>query len=168
MAKPVFSTGDVPTASQFNDWLVNILFARKTADETVTSTTTLQDDDHLFVSVAANAVYHAIIVVREVSQTAAAFKCGFTGPAGYSFAGNALGEGVSAASLGDVLSVEAVSGTNMAFGGIPGNNLPLTIQGLVITAGTAGTFRFQWAQNTSNAGGTTVKANSFMLLRQVA
>jgi hypothetical protein len=167
MAAPVYVTGNVPSAAEVNSWFVNILFARKTANETINSQATFQDDDHLFVSVEANAIYHVIIELREASQTTDDFKLQFTGPAGFSFAGNARGPNTTAAALQDIYATEYVSGT-LAFGGIGGNNLAVSIQGLLITSGTAGTFRLQWAQNTSGASGTTVLANSFMLLRRVS
>lgn len=168
MAAPVISTGDIPPASTWNTWFVNILFARKTADESLASSTTLQDDDHLFVSVEASATYHAVIECHDLAQPAVGMKIGFTGPAGYSFVGNANGPSTGTTSLQDRYGLEIVSGTPLSFGGVASNNIPISIQGLVITSGTAGTFRLQWAQSTSNASGTTMKAGSFMLLRRVA
>jgi hypothetical protein len=168
MAVPIFSTGDVPTATQVNDWFVNILFARKTSDETISSSTTLHNDTQLFVSVKANAVYHVILELRELAQPADDFKIGFTGPAGYAFTGGVRGPEGNATTLLNTYTSEILSGTPLAFGGIASNNLVISIQGLLITSGTAGTFQLQWAQNASSASGTTLKANSFMLLRQVA
>jgi hypothetical protein len=168
LAAPVFVTGDIPSASQVNSWFVNILYARKTADETVTASTTLQNDDHLSVSVAANATYHVMLEMQEVSPPAAAFKMGFTGPAGYSINGTARGAAVSISTLADFITTEVATGSNYAFGGLVGVDLCVSMNFILITSGTAGTLQVQWAQNTSNAGGTTVRANSFMLLRQVA
>jgi hypothetical protein len=52
----------------------------------------------------------------------------------------------------------------------PGSGVPafLEIVGKLVTAGTAGNFRFRWAQANSNASNTTVYAGSSMDLRRVA
>ena len=39
--------------------------------------------------------------------------------------------------------------------------------GLLVVAGTAGTFKLQWAQNTSNATATRVFGDSFLRLTPV-
>jgi hypothetical protein len=169
MAAPVYVTGNVPSAAEVNSWFVNVLFAQKPGDETISSNATLQDDNDLFVSVEANAKYHTIVSIRELSQPAAGFKTGWTGPAGYGFSGEARGPSGTAASLADTIGAEVGTGAHgIQFGGIATFNLPILFQGILTTAGTAGTFRLQWAQNTSNASGTTVKGGGFMLLRRVS
>lgn len=169
MAAPVISTGDIPPASTWNSWFVNILFARKTADETIASTTTLQDDNDLFVSVEANAIYHVIVSLKELSQPGDDFKTGWTGPAGYGFNGEARGPSGAAAALTDLVAADVGTGSHgIQFGGIASFNLPVRIEGILTTSGTAGTFRLQWAQFSSSASGTTVKAGSFMVLRRVS
>jgi hypothetical protein len=56
--------------------------ARKTANETVNNSSVLQNDDVLLVPVEANVVYLAHLHMLYLSQVAAAFKYGFTFPAG--------------------------------------------------------------------------------------
>jgi hypothetical protein len=169
MAAPVYVTGNVPSAAEVNSWFVNVLFARKTADETITSNATLQDDNDLFVTVEANAIYHTLVLVKEVSQTTDDFKTGFTGPAGYSFSGEARAPLGNAAGNAEVGAWEIGAGAHgIAFGGVAGFNLPVHLEGILITSGTAGTFRLQWAQASASASGTTVRAGSFMLLRRVS
>lgn len=168
MAKPVFVTDDVPTPAQVNDWFVNVLFARKAGDETISSTTTLQNDDDLFVSVAASATYHVVVELRGTSQPGDDIKVGFTGPAGYTFVGAVRGPTTTAAALADTYTSEFTTGVALAFGGIASNNLGISYQGVLVTSGTAGTLQVQWAQNSSSASGTTMRANSFMSLRRVA
>jgi hypothetical protein len=169
MAAPVFNTNDVPDANQVNSWFVNVLFARKTADETITSNATLQDDNDLFVTVEANAIYHTLVLVKEVSQATDDFKTGFTGPSGYSFSGEARAPRGDAAGNAEVGGWDIGAGAHgIAFGGAAGFNLPVHLEGILITAGTAGTFRLQWAQSSASASGTTVRAGSFMILRRVS
>jgi hypothetical protein len=103
-----------------------------------------------------------------LSQPAVGVKIDFTGPSGYSFAGNARGSIISAGGFDQNLAHQVVSGTGLSFGGIASNNMPISVQGLLTTAGTAGTFRLQWAQTSSNAAGSTLKAGSYMLLQRVS
>jgi hypothetical protein len=41
------------------------------------------------------------------------------------------------------------------------------MHGFITTSSTAGTFTFQWAQNTSNATGTYIERGSTMILTEV-
>lgn len=168
MALPVFSTGQVPTATEVNTWFVNITIASKAGDTGRTSTTTLADDPDLSVAVSANATYYALVLLRHNSQPAGDLKYTFTGPAGASF--DHVAETLSAAATlftDDQLFGSALTDI-IASGGIAGVNVPIRCEGLLITSGTAGNFKLQWAQNTSNAGASTVRAGSFMLLHRVA
>jgi hypothetical protein len=44
----------------------------------------------------------------------------------------------------------------------------ILVQGILIVSSTSGNLQFQWAQNTANASNSSVKANSYLLLRRVA
>jgi hypothetical protein len=169
MAAPVYVTGNVPSAAEVNSWFVNVLFARKTSDETITSNATLQDDNDLFVTVEANAIYHTIVLLRYVSQATDDFKTGWTGPAGYSFSGESRGPLGNATDnvAGGTWEIGAGS-HGIVHNGVPGINMPVRLEGILITSGTAGTFRLQWSQATSGASGTTVRAGAYMLLRRVS
>jgi hypothetical protein len=168
MAKPVFVTNDVPSASQVNDWFVNILFATKATQTGRNTTTTLADDPDLTLPVVANATYLAQILLRHNSQPAGDFKWTMLGPAGASF--DHVGGTIQ--SLGSVFTddqeISGQLGDVFSSAGIAGVNTPIRLEGLLITAGTAGNFKLQWAQLTSNAGNSTLLANSFMSLRRVA
>jgi hypothetical protein len=41
------------------------------------------------------------------------------------------------------------------------------MKGNLNTSGTAGNLQFRWAQNTSNAGATTVRAQSYLSLQRI-
>lgn len=168
MALPVFNTGDVPTALQVNNYFVNTLFVRKGSTETVNSTTALQDDDALLMAVDVNTTYEVHLLARYASQLADDFKFGFTAPAGatwdYAVATTDIaGTGYNndtffPGSLADVFSV----------GGLGGSTCAALFHGLLITSGTAGTFRFRWAQVVSSASGTSVLSGSYLIMRRVA
>ena len=167
MVKPTFATGDVPSATQVNEWFVNVLFARKTADESVTSSTTLQDDNDLSVSVAANAVYELSMVLRYDGSTAGDLLWQIVGPSGSSMHMSSHRLTVPAVGIGDdSFSYEAGTAGNAGALGV-GVDAVVQIQGIVIVAATAGTTKLQWAQNTSSATATRVRAGSFMRLTRV-
>lgn len=168
MAAPVFATGDVPSAAQFNDWLVNIKHARKLVNETISSLTVVQDDNDLFVTVASNASYEVKCGLFIASQTTTDFKFGFATPAGASFDYMVAGVDVgSTAYVGDTFYPWS-SGSSSGLAGMGANTAPGLIDGILVVGGTSGSFRVQWAQNVSGASGTTVLANSWMTLRRVA
>jgi hypothetical protein len=170
MAAPVFSAGDVPTALQVNSWFVNAQFARKTANESVSSSIALQDDDHLFVTVEANAAYHVTLVLFVASQTANDFRFNFSGPSGFAFNYIANGQELAAGAglYKDDTCFVGDATADQPIGGMGGITAPGHIEGVLTTGGSAGTFRLRWAQWVSGASGTTLLTNSFMTARRVA
>jgi hypothetical protein len=169
MAAPVWATNDVPTATDFNVWLTNIIFASKTADESLTSNTTLQDDNDLSVTVAANSVYEVEFGLVYEAGTTGDIKYKWVAPAGATFTHSANRLNVGATLTGDdTVSVDAISVTVSAGGLGTGVSLPIEGKGLLRVASTAGTFKLQWAQDTSSAGATIMKADSFIVLRRVS
>lgn len=140
------------------------LFKRKTANETVNNSAALQNDDDLFVSVAANGVYQLNMRVQFNSTAAADFKYGFTFPAGLTMQYTQTVIGVGLTTLNtfeqDETSTPQLEGQAA--------NKAILIVGLVVVSGTAGTLQFQWAQNSATAVNTTVNAGSYMMLFRVA
>lgn len=168
MVAPVFATDDVPDAGEVNDWFVNVKYARTLATQSVPSSTTLQDDDYMFLSVSANAEYHVECLVNYGGPPAADLKLLFATPAGATFVG--MGQTLVGAATGqsdnqnlpyggNASEVWGTTGAGQQFG---------TVTGILVVGGTAGTFKIQWAQNTSNVTPTQVFGNSYLLLRRVA
>lgn len=166
MAKPTFATNDVPSATDFNEWLVNVNFARKTSNESVTNSTTNQADDQLFVPVQANAIYVVQLVVKYSAATAADLKLLFRVPSGGSFEGMGTTLVSSAGSQQDLQSMPYAL-TSEVWGGLGGDSWG-RVDGMLITAGTAGDFAVDWAQNASSGTATIIKAGSFLELRRVS
>ncbi len=139
------------------------LIARKTADETVASSTTLQDDNHLLLTVAANEVWQVEYQLRVIALTAAVgIKLAWTFPtSGEVNMGTTYEDTTNIASSFTVHATTSPSGV-MALGvaNVSSDVNPITINGFYVGGGTAGTLTLQWAQNTSNATATTLKANS--------
>ena len=133
----------------------------KGADTTRTATTTLSADPDLQFSMTASSKYWIRLAAFFDTTAAADFKWRHNGPAsptlirllrrwiipgGTAEAGIAIDTAFSAADL-----AITSTGTN---GGV------VTLEGVVANGLNAGTFSFSWAQNTSDAGNTIVRAGS--------
>ncbi len=148
------------------------LYVRKTGDTARPSTTTYADDPHLTVTVAASAVYlvNVGLYYTSTSQTAGDFKAQFVAPSGA-----ALQASVNTFAAASTVTTDDLSGcvtltTGMSCGVVatadPYN--PCQVSGLLVTGGSSGAFKVQWAQNSSSATATTLKANSYMALQRLA
>ncbi len=131
----------------------------KTADESVSSSAVLQDDDDLLFPVGANEnwQFEGYLFVLTAGGVAD-IKYTFSGPAG---------------SVGSWF-VEAIDGSfvndrdelgNTGIGGNANAGAPfraLRFWGAIATAGAAGNLQFEWAQNASHATATVVHAGSYI------
>ena len=150
---------------------VTRLDAVKTATESVTSSTTLQNDDELLLAVLANTTYFVFGLLFYDGATAGDFKFAWTGPSGYSFDYSApvLATGTTSAIVDggatNTLNMSAFQETDIFSVGAAGagNTIAITITGVLIIGGTAGTLQLQWAQVASSATATRVFAPSCLL-----
>lgn len=167
MAKPVYSTGDVPTADEVNNWFVNVQHARVLATQSVTSSTTLQDDDYMVLSVDANAVYLVWCILDYSGAAAGDLKVLFRTPTSGSFYGQ--GTTLIGAATGQQDNQNMpITGNSSDILGTTGTGRQIAmVMGQLITAGTAGNFKVEWAQNTSNATATQMHTGSWLSLMRV-
>lgn len=148
--------------------------AVKSADESVTNSTTMQDDDHLTVPVAANQRYMFELVLHVIpDDTTCGFKWLFSFPAAASGfyighrrqADDALGSASS-----DFFAARAIE--NECGGGIAftADGMVHIITGSLTTGANAGNLLLRWAQTAANGAGikTTLKAGSWMRLQRVS
>ena len=139
----------------------------KIADESVTSSTTLQDDNHLMLPVGANEnwVWHMFLQVVSASETPD-FSVNVTAPSGATgwYGISAPAATLTNPVLSDVGMASRPYGTGLANFGID-NSVPsfMILAGFCDTAGTAGNVTLQWAQGVSDANSVTVKLGSFMI-----
>lgn len=151
------AAGDKPTAAQIED--LRGLRVYKTTAETVISSSTLQNDDELFLSVAASTTYQFLARIVYTSGTTPDIKIGFTYPVGTTASYTLLG----IASGGTTLSAFHQTETSVsALEGATGTACLMT--GTWTTSTTAGIIQLQWAQNTLTASNTQVLAGSFLEL----
>lgn len=148
---------------------------QKTADESVTSNTTPQNDDELFVSVAANATYviDAWIFGYQgaAAGTAIDLKTDWampTGATGWKWCTGPTELMTSRDSTSVVLALSGF-GTDRVYGLADSNNGTVIHEHLVVsTSSTAGTAQFRWCQNTSSSTAATVGALSHLIVVRVA
>ena len=149
------------------------LFARKTADTSRASTTTMSDDPHLTTTLAASATYLIYAYLAYQAGTTGDINVAFTQPSGAagSWQGTGLGRGVTASIGTDGFTVRMNTndiGTTQprSFGGDT-TNQAVQIMGIVRTS-SAGTFAVQWSQASSDATATILRTDSWMQLTRVA
>ncbi|HEY6171190.1 MAG TPA: hypothetical protein VIX80_02920, partial [Candidatus Kapabacteria bacterium] len=155
-------------ANQVIGAIGSIIYKYKTADESVTNSATIQDDDHLSFNVNANETWELSgeIQVDNASNnidikvafqlpTSAFMRIYVTGiqdAGGNAIQGNGL------------LSASNTSKTIQINGGV---STLTSFRGIFITGSNAGTVKFRWSQGVSNASTTVVRAYSFMKITRV-
>jgi len=164
MAVKSWNVGDVLSASDMNTWTVPLV-GIKSADQTITSQTTLINDADMRFAVAANATYEFHVYLRYSSGTGQDWKSSFTVPAGASahFARYANDSGGTFGGNGDFADTD----TPVSQGAGVGNVRTINFFGWLSVGGTAGNLIFQWAQNTSGAFNTSLYANSYLTGRRI-
>jgi hypothetical protein len=131
------------------------LLAYKSADESMTSDTTLQNDDHLFFAMAANELWSVNIGLHVSGGNDSNIKIAFILPSGSMmlevFHFNTSNAAGSFQWVSSGVSQNLRSNINGSF---------ISIDGTITNAGTAGNFQLQWAQAASVAVALTVKKGS--------
>lgn len=132
---------------------------RKTADESVAASTTLQDDDHLTFPIAANETWVCEWTLHTAFVAAAGIKVAVNGPSGATIRTSAsiTPNGIvpafgSTTTLGAAIALAPA----LADGGI------VKVHATITASSTPGTVALRFAQNTSDAGNTTVLAGSIL------
>jgi len=148
----------------------------KTSDQTKNSDTALADDNTLAVALTAGKKYMITGVIAVYAHATPDFKYA------WSFTGTANAEaGVTYAHIGRALAAGAATTTypigngylttpitrSIAGSSTAEHRLGVQIEVMIDVSGD-GTFSLQWAQNTSDANNTTVKAGSWLLVEEIS
>lgn len=138
---------------------VNGLGVVKTADESVTSSTVLQDDDELVIALEANRRYklEGVLLVNGTGGNPPGFKFQWSLPASATLDGFVTTAVSSVSAFSEAAAKSYISS---------GNDDAIPVQGVLITDGTAGNATLQWAQNSSSGSATTVKAGSWIAIQR--
>lgn len=135
----------------------------KAADESITSSTSLQDDDELVIAVPANETIIWELVLFVIGATSGDIKIQITWPTSttmgpFQLVGQQAG---GTAGVTEGSDISDAGGFALDAAGSPG--LTHILRGVVYTT-QAGNATFRWAQNSSNGTATTVKKGSMLRL----
>ena len=154
------NTGDTPSGEELTAAYAR--FVRKLADE-ANATTTIGDDDELLIDLDANKAYEVEHWLLINSPAATDYKIQHSVPSGVTGWWNARVRNLAAAA--DTVWQGTLGwGSQGQFEGSAAD-LMFQLKGILITSGTAGQMKLQWASNA--AGTTTVKATSFIKLTEM-
>lgn len=150
--------GDLDPIVKNVDWIRNkrILYAIKPIDEFVTSSTTFQDDDDLSIILEASTIYHLEFEGVYQGPATPGFKTIFVGPSG-----------ITGLLQGVVMSGATFNGVNVTtqlnWGASPGGGQSwFRVNSRLVVSTTGGVFKLQWAQQTSSASSTILRAGTFL------
>lgn len=145
--------------SSWTDCISSIKSIRKAGSTTRTNTATLAADPDLSLAMAANTTYYIRCSIYYDTQNAPDFKYSTSGPTGtlvrttHSYLAPAATSYVDAISTVTTGSVSTAIVANAGSGNVK-------LDTIWQNGATPGTWAFNWAQNTSNGGATTVLAGS--------
>jgi len=139
---------------------VSNLFARvvKKADESVSNTNTLQDDDELVVALSANKTYWGFIIIYLVSGAIPDYRYSFTLPTG------ATGEKMVSGGLWRNGAQATQDITNAQAEPTNGLLETFALYFRIIMGSTPGDVNYQFSQQTSDGGATITKQGSTLII----
>lgn len=150
-------------------------FRAKFSNKSVTSSTTLQADDELTISVAAGTsyVFDIYLYCNSAANAAGDIAVGFTFPAGATlhFSGDGPHNSLASGSQADgefIPRLSATSGSTSIPFGLSTAGVYIHIHGYLLTDVASGSLTLAWAQQTSNASASTVLAGSHLIIERVA
>jgi hypothetical protein len=142
----------------------------KALDESVSSSAVLQNDDELFFTATSGAIYEIEAVLVYGSPVGAGtpdvkFAFGEDSTATRGTMSLIASLGTAEANQGTTITPIATNQTGVFGAGTAATNRAQVVKGFHIGAG--GTFRVLWAQNTSDANATIVRAGSVLRYRRI-
>lgn len=157
-------TGLGSGSSLAGDFIGGVRTEEKGSDESLSSSTTFQDDNELTISVSANAVYEVTYSTFFTgTANTSGLKTQWTGPAG-STAGT-----YNASSLTATPFMSSSFSPNASDNFSGAGQTTVSAQDFRLkTSATAGNLTFQFAQHTSNASAVVCKAGSYVTIRRIA
>lgn len=153
----VFST-DTPFSPPSFDPVFKV---RKSSDESVTSTTTLQVDNELVLTLASSTTYIIDgVLFAESSSNVPDLKIAFDIPTGATMDVGYIAASGNAVQGAEQLETDDAAGSKISLTA----NTPVVIQltGTIIIGSTEGDVTLKWAQDAVNANATILKAGSYL------
>ena len=146
---------------------------RKTADETVNNSATLQNDDHLLFAIGSNEVW---VVMFHLFVSAASatpdIKIALSLPSGATSAMGIIGQATGTTGTEADAKIQSFTSATTALSvGVPADSTSNTFvlySAHIANGSTAGNVQLQWAQSTANASDSKIRTGSFLVADRVA
>lgn len=168
MAIKDFSVGvPFPTAFDLNTYPIQQQHIVKPSDESIVSSTTLQNDDHLVLPMSANTIYfiQGMFIITGNTSGDMLFQWSVPSGAVLNWASDTISS-ISTSLTDQVSRTGQTAGSLPAFGTITGGTAVVPFKGILNMGSTGGVMRARWAQNTSNGTATVMKAGSYFMARR--
>ncbi|MDH2429310.1 hypothetical protein [Sphaerisporangium sp. TRM90804] len=164
-----FQVGAPPTAANINRYFQQRAHVVRSTNKSITSTTTAQNDDQLFLQVQANTDYWLEAFLIYDGATGGDIKIGWSVPSGATLEWTSNGLTDGATSTADDLWRRRRSAAQDEICGAlgAGTNAVAMPEGLLRVASTAGPLRLRWAQGASSATSTIVKSGSLLMVSRM-
>ena len=162
-ARTTLGLGTAATVNLAVTGISGIELVRKTADESVSSSTTLQNDDELYAALAANEVVVFRLTLAFNASASGDIKMGFTIPSGASMWWN-NSNSIYVAASGSIFDNNNLDETGTRSINGEGADRTVTLVGYVANSSTPGNLQLQWAQDSSDPSLTKVLIGSHLLL----
>lgn len=140
----------------------------KNSDESVTSSTTLQDDNELQIAVGANKSYAFDAVLYVDTDSTPDFKLAFVVPTAATVIWSPVWP-AGATSTANMIGTNVVTGSDTPASltiDAASEQIIVVVHGSVVTGANSGSLVLRWAQNNSSATAATVKAGSTLTVVQ--
>lgn len=145
-------------------------FVRKPIDESLTNSTTMQNDDHMVVTVAVYSAYVIDVFIILSSNNTEDFRLAFDTPSGTDtnwvhYAPPTSQTDADHTTIGFYNYIPGQTASIAGFGN--GGRVAFKVRGAITTTSISGSFICRWAQNSASANATIVRQDSYMFLRKV-
>ena len=140
-------------------------FKQKAADESVTNSTTLQDDNDFTFTVQPNRTYLITGLFNVQTENSTGIKAKFVAPAASS---EYMFSFVNGAGMDIVTYITSpTTEYTLTTGALNAGEDVIVLNGTLITGGSGGSFKMQWAQHGADVDPTTIKEGSYMTIQVV-
>ncbi len=168
-----FALDQVLNASDMTIFFVQMASVVKSVDESVTSSTTTQDDDQLAIAVEPNTVYWVECFVMYSGAAAADIKTTYSGPTGAVFEWCPdSNTSAATATVGPVSRSRQGLGNTPSHGCLESSGSPQPLcalhKGVLTTSSTGGLLQFRWAQLASSSTPSKILAGSTLMATRIS
>jgi hypothetical protein len=167
MTLPVFAAGEKPTAAKLYS-IYTPVFIRKSAPESVTSSTTLQDDNDFSVTLS-EGTYLVWMWAHTSGAAAGDFKVAWANTGTMTITRSTNGPTSGTTDRSDTnVSLYGTAYTTAITYGLDGSGTSVVREELMVIVTATGDLTMQWAQGSSSGTATTMSSASRMLVLPVA